>query len=449
MTGDAPAAGPLTHRGVFRIAYPIVLSNATVPILGAVDTGVVGQIGEAAPIAAVGMGAVILSTVYWVFGFLRMGTVGLASQALGARDDGEVAAILTRALLIGLGAGAVMILAQIPIFYAALSLSPATAEVEALTREYLTIRIWSAPAAIGLYGITGWLIALEKTRAVLWIQLWMNGLNIALDLLFVLGFGWGVGGVAIATLIAEWSGLALALWLCRGAFANPAWRNWAQVLNGAALRRMMLVSTDILIRSALLMTIFTSFQFVGAGLGEVPQAANQVLMQFLMITAYGMDGFAFAAETLVGQAKGARDRLRLRRAALVTSHWGALTVLALAVVFAVFGGAIIDIITTSPEVRAEARTYLIWMVLAPPIGCAAWMLDGIFIGATQTRDMRNMMVVSFVIYCAAVAALVPWLGNHGLWIAMLISFVARGLTLWLRYPALEAAVISEDQTKAA
>ena len=433
------AKAPITHRGVFRIAYPIVLSNATVPILGAVDTGVVGQMGAAAPIGAVGLGAVILSTIYWIFGFLRMGTVGLTSQALGAGDRAEMSAILTRALLVGFTVGIVMILAQIPVFHAALSLAPATDEVEALTREYLTIRIWSAPAAIGIYGLTGWLIAQERTKAVLWIQLWMNGLNMALDVLFVLGFGWGVGGVAVATLIAEWSGLALALWLCRDAFVGPDWRNRAQVLNPAPLKRMMLVSTDILIRSALLMTIFTSFQFVGAGLGDVPLAANQVLMQFLMITAYAMDGFAFAAETLVGQAMGAGQRARLRRAALVTSHWGLATVLALALAFALLGGPIIDLMTTAEDVRAEARSYLIWMVLAPPVGVAAWMLDGIFIGATRTRDMRNMMLVSFVIYCAAVAVLVPWLGNHGLWVALLISFAARGITLWLRYPALEEA----------
>jgi MATE family, multidrug efflux pump len=280
-------------------------------------------------------------------------------------------------------------------------------------------------------------MAQERTRAVLIVQVWMNGLNIGLDLWFVLGLGWGVNGVAVATFLAEWSGLALGLWFCRAAFRVPAWRNWAQVFDADRLRHMASVNTDILIRSLLLQAMFVSFLFIGGGFGDVTLAANQVLMQFLFITAYAMDGFAIGAETLVGQAMGARQRAGLRRAAALTSFWGAVVVLLLAVVFAVFGGAIIDLMATSEPVRSEARAYLIYMVAAPLTGWAAWMLDGIFIGATRARDMRNMMAVSFAIYIAALALLIPLWGNHGLWAALLISFVARGATLALRYPALE------------
>jgi MATE family multidrug resistance protein len=434
----APAAGPLTHGRVLKIAVPIVLSNATVPILGAVDTGVVGQLGEAAPIGAIGIGAVILTGAYWIFGFLRMGTVGLTSQAHGAGQAGEVAALLTRSLMIGLAGGLLMILLQAPIFWGAFQIAPASAEVEALARDYMEIRVWSAPAIIGTYGITGWLIALERTRGVLAMQVLMNGLNIVLDLWFVLGLGWGVEGVALATFIAEWSGFALGLWLCRDAFANPAWRDWARVFDRVRLVRMAQVNSDILIRSVLLQIIFISFLFLGSDFGDVPLAANQILLQFLTITAYALDGFAFAAETLVGQALGARRRAALRRAAVLTSVWGAGSCAALALAFALAGGAIIDVMTTAPEVRAEARVYLPYMVAAPVLGLAAWMLDGIFIGATRSRDMRNMMAVSFAVYVAAAAALVPALANHGLWIAFLISFVVRGITLGLRYPSLEA-----------
>lgn len=429
----------ITHRRVLHIAVPIVLSNATVPILGAVDTGVVGQIGLAAPIGAVGIGAVILSALYWIFGFLRMGTVGLTSQAAGRRDTPEVSALLTRALFVGAGAGALMVLAQVPLFWAAFRLSPASPEVESLARTYMGIRIWSAPAAISLYGITGWLIAQERTRSVLAIQLWMNGLNIGLDLLFVLGLDMGVSGVAIATFIAEWSGAALGLWLCRAAFSGPAWRDWLVVFDRVKLRRMAALNSDILIRSLLLEAVFVSFLFLGAGFGDITLAANQVLLQFLMITAYGLDGFAFAAEALVGQAMGAGNVARLRRGAVLVSVWGGLSCLGLAIVFAVSGGAIIDLMTTNPEVRGAARVYLMYMVAAPVVGVAAWMLDGIFIGATRSRDMRNMMIVSFVIYAAVAAILVPLLGNHGLWLALLVSFVARGVTLGLRYRALEGA----------
>lgn len=433
-------AESLTHRRVLAIALPIVLSNATVPILGVVDTGVVGQLGEAAPIGAVGIGAIILSAVYWIFGFLRMGTTGLTSQASGAGNVDEVDALLSRALLIGLSAGLVMIAAQALIFQGAFWVSPASAAVETLARDYMTIRIWSAPATIALYGITGWLIAQERTRAVLVIQVGMNGANVVLSYVMGLELGWGVEGVAWATFIAEWGGLALGLWFCRGVFARPAWKSVARVFDVARLRHMALVNSDILIRSVLLQAIFVSFLFFGAGFGDVQLAANQILMQFLQVTAYALDGFAFSAEALVGQALGARARAELRRGAILSSVWGGIVCAVLAVSFAVFGSAIIDIMTTAPEVRAAARVYLPYMAAAPIVGVAAWMLDGIFIGATRTKDMRNMMMVSAVIYFITVLPLMAAFQNHGLWIGLLLNFVVRGVTLGWKYPALEADV---------
>jgi len=429
----------VTHRRVLNIAIPIVISNATVPILGAVDTGVVGQLGLAAPIGAVGLGAIILTALYWVFGFLRMGTVGLTAQAAGNDDTAEVAALLTRGLLIGAGAGALIVALQIPLFWASFSLAPGSAEVEGLARQYMAIRVWSAPAAISLYAITGWLIAQERTRAVLVIQVWMNGLNIVLDLWFVLGLDWGVQGVATATFLAEWSGALLGLWFCRAAFALPDWRNWVQVFDRPRWVHMMRVNTDILIRSLLLEAMFVSFLFMGSGLGDVTLAANQVLLQFLMITAYALDGFAFAAEALVGRALGARQRNVLRRGALLTSGWGLIICVLMTFAFAAAGGPIIDLMAKAPEVQDAARSYLPYMIAAPLAGCAAWMLDGIFIGATRSRDMRNMMAISFAVYVVAALLLVPPLGNHGLWLSLLISFVVRGITLGLRYPALERA----------
>ncbi|MEC3862486.1 MATE family efflux transporter [Mesobacterium sp. TK19101] len=435
-------SAPVTHGRVLKIALPIVLSNATVPILGAVDTGVMGQLGQAAPIGAVGIGAVILSAVYWIFGFLRMGTAGLAAQAAGRRDRAEVAALLTRVLLIGLTAGAIMIAGQLALFRAAFALSPASDEVESLARQYMSIRVWSAPAAIALYGITGWLVAQERTRAVLVLQVWMNGLNVGLDLLFVLGLGYGIGGVAVATFLAEWSGLALGLWLCRAAFRVPDWRDWARVFDRARLVTMARVNTDILIRSLLLQAIFVSFLFIGSDFGDVTLAANQVLLQFLHITAYAMDGFAFAAEAIIGQAFGAGALAVLRRGVIITSLWAFAANILLAAVFWLFGPAIVDLMADVPAVQAEARLYLHWMVLAPLLGTGAWMLDGIFIGATRSADMRNMMALSAVTYFAALTLLLPAFGNHGLWLALLISFVARGVTLAARYPALERAARS-------
>lgn len=429
----------VTHRRVFLIAFPIVLSNATVPILGAVDTGVVGQLGEAAPIGAVGIGATIITFFYWAFGFLRMGTAGMAAQARGAEDDDEVTALLVRGLMIAAVAGLGLLVLQVPLFWLGFQLSPASAEVELLARDYMTIRIWGAPAAIGAYAITGWLVAAERSRDVLILQSWINGLNIVLDIWFVLGIGWGVEGVALATIIAEWSGLALGLWMCRAAFAGTAWKDRALIMMPERLKNMAVVNTDIMIRSVLLLIGFSSFTMRGAAFDDVTLAANQILIQFLFITAHAMDGFAFASEALIGKAMGARDRKTLRRAAIVASHWSFLTVVVLALCFWLFGQMIIDVMTTAPEVRAVAYTFLIWMVIAPPLGMPSWILDGIFIGATRTRDMRNAMIISLLLYLVALATLPEVLGNHGLWAALILFFIFRGVTLGRKYPALEAA----------
>ncbi|PRY78241.1 MATE family multidrug resistance protein [Yoonia maritima] len=429
----------LTHRRVLTIALPVVLSNATVPILGVVDTGVVGQMGEAAPIGAVGIGAIILTAIYWIFGFLRMGTSGLTAQATGAKNEAEVAALLTRSLIIGLSAGVAIILLQGLLFAGAFRVSPATPEVENLARQYMAIRVWSAPAMIALYGITGWLIGQERTGAVFAIQLLMNGTNIALDLLFVLGFEWGVQGVAWATFIAEWAGVVLGLWLCRAAFAVRDWRDWARVLDRARLINMAAVNSDIMIRSVLLQAIFVSFLFFGAKFGEVQLAANHILLQFLSVTGYAMDGFAVAAEALVGNAMGARSRAALRRSAVMTTFWGGVICIVLAICFAVFGTTIIAIMAKNVPVQEAAAIYLPYMVAAPIVGVLPWMMDGIFIGATRTKDMRNMMIISTIIYFAAVIPLMQAYGNHGLWLGLLLSFVVRGITLGWKYPGLEAA----------
>ena len=438
MSGATLDNGPITDKRVLKIALPIVLSNATVPILGAVDTGVVGQMGLAAPIGAVGLGAIILAFVYWIFGFLRMGTAGLTAQALGAKEDREVTALLIRGLMIAGVAGLVYIILQIPIFWLAFQASPASKEVESLTQAYMEIRIWGAPATIGAYVITGWLVAAERTKEILILQLWINGLNMALDVWFVLGLGWGVEGVAIATLIAEWSGLALGLWMCRGAFRGTAWRDSRLIFEARRLKKMASVNSDIMIRSILLEIGFTYFIFRSSGFDDVTLAANQILIQFLFITAYAMDGFAFAAEALVGNALGARNRGALRQGAIISFKWGMICVVILAAAFWFGGVAIINIMTTSEEVRTVAYGFLIWIALTPPLGCPSWMLDGIFIGATRARDMRNAMLISLPIFLIVAQILVPAFGNHGLWASMLIFFMARGVTLGLRYPSLEA-----------
>ena len=431
---------PLTHRRILRIALPIVAANVTVPLLGLVDTAVVGQLGQAAPIGAVGMGAVILSSVYWIFGFLRMGTTGLTAQAHGAGDPEEAGAILKRGLLVAGAAGLVLIALQVPLFWAAFAIAPGSAQVESLTQGYLSIRIWGAPGIIATYALTGWLIALERTGAVLVLQLVMNGLNIVLDLVFVMGLGWGVEGVAGATLIAEWSGAALGLWLCRDALV----RTGARIFDAVRLRRMASVNGDILIRSLLLQAIFVSFMFVGASQGDVTLAANQVLLQFLMLMAFLLDGFAFAAETLVGQTIGARRASELRRAVRMAFQWSVAGAVLMTAFFLLAGGWVIDLLTTAPEVRAAARVFLLWSALSPLIGLPSFMLDGIFIGATWTRAMRNAMILSVAGYALALWLMLPY-GNHGLWAALYILYLLRAITLGVIYPRIPRSIEGSER----
>lgn len=417
----------VTNARIWAISWPFILSNVTVPVLGAVDTAVVGQLGQAAPIGAVGLGAVVLASFYWVFSFLRMGTGGLAAQAHGAGDHAERNATLFRALLIAAVAGSGIVLAQAGIMALAFKVSPASAEVEGMARDYLSIRIWGAPATIALYAVNGWLIALERARAVLVLQLWINGLNAVLDLWFVLGLGWSVQGVAAASLLAEWTGLLFGLWLCRDAFGRAFAAAMTRLRDSAALRRMVSVNSAILLRTVLLQGAFTGFIFLSAGLGDLPLAINQVLMQFLAITAYALDGFATAAETLVGQAVGARDGTGIDRAAGLSMRWGAGGSLAMAALFWLAGPVLIDLMTTAPDVREGARNFLPWIIAAPVIGVASWIYDGIFIGATLTRAMLKVVALSVALFVVLVLALTGPLGNHGLWAALMAMNAARGL----------------------
>jgi MATE family multidrug resistance protein len=339
----------------------------------------------------------------------------------------------------------VLVVLQGVMLRGAFALSPASAQVEGLARQYLGIRIWGAPATIALFAVTGWLIALERTRAVLVIQVVMNGLNVGLDLWFVLHLGWGVPGVATATLIAEWSGLALGLWLCRDAFGPVLRAAWARVGDRAALWLMFTVNRDILIRSMALQLCYVTFVFLGARFGDVTLAANQVLMLFLELTAYALDGFAFAAEALVGQSIGARLPAQTRRAAVLTSQWGVGGAVLMGLTFWLAGPAIIDLMTTAPDVRAESRTYLLWFAESPVIGISAWMLDGSFIGATLTQAMRRAALQSVAVYAVAVVVLVPGLGNHGLWAALMVLNVTRAITLGLRFSQVAAKASGADQ----
>ena len=432
----------ITHKRILAISIPIILTNVTIPLLGLVDTAVIGQLGKVAPIGAVGIGALIISAIYWIFGFLRMGTTGLTAQAVGKKDSQEIIALLSRTLLIGITAGLVLILIKDFIFWGSFKVSPASEEVENLAYSYMKIRIYSAPAAISIFGILGWLIAQERTRMVLLLQLWMNGSNILLDFLFVIGFNWGVEGVALATVFAEVSSFFLGIFICRSAFIGSAWRSFHLVLNKAKISKMAVVNFDILIRSMFLQAAFILFMFLSSDINDDILAINQILLQFLSISAYALDGFAFSAEALIGQAFGTKSVRSLRKVSIFATFWAFLAAIVLTLCFYFGSDFLIVLMTSSEELRESSKIYVYWVIAAPILAAPAFILDGIFIGATRTKDMRNCMVISFGIYCLVVWWLYEPFGNQGLWAALMVMFIVRALTLFFRYFSIEQSIKS-------
>ena len=431
---------PLTHRAVLTIAVPVMISNVSTPLLGVVDTGVVGQIPNPAYIGAVAIGSLIFTSVFWAFGFLRMGTTGLTAQALGARDAEGVAAALGRALLIACVVAVGLLVLQWPIREIAFALLDGSAQVEALARDYFDIRIWAAPAALANYALLGWFIGLGRTDLGLVLQLLLNVTNILLDLLLVLGFGLGVEGVALGTLIAEFvaagAGVAIARRHVKG--FGGKWTR-ARLLGAAELKRTLAVNADIMIRSLALIVAFVWFVASGARQGDVILAANAVLMSFISIAAFFLDGLAFATEALVGRAIGAAHRAGLLAAVKLTTIWAVGIAALLSAAFALLGPVLIDLLTVDLEARMAARDYLPWMALVPILGVWAWQLDGIFIGATKTVEMRNAMLVALAIFLGAWWLATPW-GNDGLWAAFYVHYFARAGTLFWFYPALVRGV---------
>ena len=427
----------LGHAAVLSTAVPIILANITTPIIGLVDTAVLGQLGDPHYIGGIAIGAMIFNLLYWAFGFLRMGTTGLTAQAEGSGDAGETGATLMRALLIAGMAGVVLILFQIPISALSFSLLGGSEAVESSAAEYFSIRIWSAPAALANFAFLGWFIGIGRARTALVLQLVLNGLNALLDAWFVLGLGLEIRGVAYGTVISEIVAAGAGLWLAIAIFKRRGIPfNLPRIFDTAALHRSLSVNGDIMIRTIGIIFAFTWFTAKSASSGDVILAANAVLLVLTQTAAYFLDGFAFAVETLAGQAIGAQRINRFRDAVRLSTLWAVLFSVIASAVFWFAGGIIIDFLTVNEEVRATARVYLIWAALVPVTGVMAYQLDGIFIGATRTADMRNMMLLSVAVYLLMWAMLTPLFANHGLWAAMVIFLSLRAITLGLRYPAL-------------
>lgn len=417
------------------MAGPIILANISVPLLGAVDTAVVGHLPEVYHIGAVAIGAMLFNYIYHLFNCLRMGTTAPTAQARGAGNYAEVRAMIGRALLLAAVIGGTVVALQLPIITFAFWLIDASPQVELHARQYFLIRIWSMPAVLATYAIIGWFYGLRDVRTPLVIQIATNVLNIALAFLFVFGLGWGVAGVASATLISEYAGLLLgAFYLRRTLHALPGEGTRGRLLDRDKLTRMVSINSDLVLRTLCVVSVLGFFMAKSAELGDVTLAANQILHQFLIFTSFALDGFAHAAEAILGEAVGRRDREAFRRGMRVVFLWAGIVGALNAVIYAVFGHSIIALMTGIPEVRAAAADYLRWPVLMPLVSVWAYTYDGVYLAATRTKVMRNTVIVSFAVFLATLYTLLPLIGNTGLWLAVGSFLACRGLLLHLLFP---------------
>lgn len=442
---SVPAAPPLTRMAIVRQAWPIILANASVPLLGLVDTAVIGHFGSTVDLGALALGALLFNFVYWSFGFLRMATTGFVAQAAGAGDEAEVRAALLRPLLLGVVLGVAVWLLQWPLAAGYFALMDAGDAVAATGTAYFRARVWGAPAALALYALCGALVGLGRSRALLAVQLLLNGLNAALDVYLAGVLEMGAYGIGLGTAIAEWSACvvaALLVWRIlreRHADTEP-FLPWTRIGDRARLRRTLAANGDIMLRTLCLLAGFGLFARLGTALGAATLAANHLLLQLVSFSAFFLDGFAFVVEALVGAAVGANARERLRQAVRLSSELALATAVLLAGLLWLGGDALVGLLTSLPEVVVLARAQLPWVAVYVLLSVAAFQLDGVFIGATRTREMRNAAMASLTAFVlCAWPATAAW-GNHGLWAALVLFVVARALALLPYYRALERSL---------
>ncbi|MEM7506042.1 MAG: MATE family efflux transporter [Pseudomonadota bacterium] len=438
----APPIREVTYRRVAAIALPVVLSNVTVPLQGVVDTAIIGNLGSEVFLAAVTLGATLFALIVGAFNFLQMGASGLTAQALGASDHRRVMNTLIRALIIA-GAVAVLIFAaQGPLTRLGLAFFEGSMEAEGLAGRYFEIRLFGLPAELANYAIFGWFIGQGLTRRLFEMQIVISAVNISANLVLVLGFGWGVEGVAVGTVLASYAGLAFGAWRVWGRarqIAPPGWRlDLRRLIDPAEFGQFVALNRDIFIRSLLLTASFAWVARLGSTQGDTVLAANGILIQFLHISAYALDGFAMAAEALVGQALGARSRPHLRRAVAVSTIAAGGMACVFALLASLAAEQIVAVFTNVPAVREVAMAHILWGTCMPLFGVLAFQMDGVFIGAAEGRGMRNAMILSVAIFVPLSWWMTASLGNHGLWASVAVFMLLRAGFLALRYPRLEA-----------
>ena len=415
-------------KQILHIALPSIVSNITVPLLGLVDVTIVGHLGSAAYIGAIAVGGMLFNIIYWIFGFLRMGTSGMTSQLYGRRDLTEVTRMLARAVGIGMAVGVCLVILQVPIREAAFQVIHPMDEVRRLATTYFHICIWGAPAMLGLYGLTGWYIGMQNSRIPMVIAITQNVVNIVASLALVYGCGMKVEGVALGTLIAQYAGFLMGATLCMHHYGRlKTYFKRKRLWERAAMRKFFSVNRDIFLRTLCLVAVTLFFTSAGAEQGEVVLAVNTLLMQLFTLYSYIMDGFAYAGEALSGKYIGAQNREQFGRTVKHLFAWGCGMALLFTLAYATGGNAFLNLLTDEAEVIAAAGSYFGWALAIPVAGMAAFIWDGVFIGATATRGMLQSMATATVCFFLLYYGLHTLWGNHALWGAFLVYLLMRGL----------------------
>lgn len=419
------------NRQILRLAIPNIISNLSVPLLGAIDTAVVGHLEHVYYLGAIAVGSIIFDFIFWGFGFLRMGTTGMVAQAYGAQQERKTRIILFRVLLVAAASSAFILLIQYPLIEISLYVVNASPEVEEYTRLYYHIRIFAAPATLALFGLNGWFLGMQNSTYPMMVTIFLNIVNIVLNLIFVFRFNMTVDGVAAGSLVASFLALGLAIFLYKKKYGGVKLNiQWSELIETEELKKFFSVNRDIVIRTLCLIFSYAFFTAKSAEMGDVVLAANTILLQMWYISSYGTDGFAYAAESLVGRFKGARDNDQLKSAVKANMLWGIGLGMLGTITYALFDTEIIALFTDKENVIAVASTVVIWLIVAPVVNSICFIWDGVYIGATATGAMRNsMLIATLLVFVPVYFISEPFAGIHALWMAMTAFMVARGVIL--------------------
>jgi len=419
------------NKKILKLAIPNILGNLSVPLLSSVDTAVMGHLTLSVYLGAIALGSMIFNFIYWGFGFLRMGTTGITAQAFGRNNDSEISSILFRSLLISVTIGFVLILFQYPIEFISFNLINGSTNVETLAKKYFDIRIFAAPATLSLYAFQGWFLGVQNSKFPLYISLFVNIVNIIFNLIFVYLLNMNVDGVALGTVVAQYLGIVVTVLLLRKHYKNFLTKlKMQEILNKEKIKKFFRINTDIFLRTLLLIFTISFFTAKSAEFNNNILAANFILLQLWLIISYGVDGFAFAAESLVGRYTGAKDKINLKKVIKNSFAWGISMGIILSFVYFILSKEILSLYTNQSKVIEMALGFMIWIVVAPVINSISFIWDGIYIGATATREMLISMIVSTLIFFLPIYYFTKdVLDNHSLWLALTIFMVIRGLTL--------------------